>query len=100
MGLEQGSRLKKAGYRRIAMAVEPAQNRHQNGIYYAAYLFSQLRLPARQRIPIFAPGGPWNKRSFQRWLEQHRPDVLCIHADMAETIFLWLANMTVRLRPM
>lgn len=85
--------LKKAGYRRIGMAVEPAQNRHQNGIYYASYLSVQQRLPARQRLPILSP---WNEKSFRRWIEQNQPEVLFIHGRVLEVIQGWLDKMGLR----
>ncbi|CAN5347190.1 hypothetical protein BH09VER1_BH09VER1_28030 [soil metagenome] len=89
--------LKKVGYRRIGMAIEPAQNIHHRGAYYAAFLFSQLRLPARQRIPILAPRGAWNEKSFQLWMTQNKPDVLIAHAVVAPKIAKWLSAMNLRI---
>lgn len=86
--------LKRIGYRRIGMAVEPMQNRHQRGIYYAAYLIQQLRLPVRQRIPVLSAFGEWNEKTFQRWVRHYKPDVLYVH-DVA-TILPWLKNMGLR----
>ena len=86
--------LKKVGYRRIGMAVEPTQNRNQYGCYYAAYLLSQIRQSPRQRLPIFAPTGPWNEKTFRRWMEQFRPDVLVVHQP--EVISSWLSGMGLR----
>jgi Transcriptional regulators len=86
--------LKRVGYRRIGMAIEPAQNRHQNGVYYAAYLLYQLRRPRRERIPIFAPTGPWNETTFRRWITRYQPDVLLVHRF--ELIREWLERMGLR----
>jgi len=86
--------LKKAGYRRIGMAVEPMQNQHQRGIYNAAYLLQQLRLPVRQRIPPLSAFGEYNEKTFQRWIRQYEPDVLYIHDAM--TICPWLKKMGLR----
>jgi LacI family transcriptional regulator len=83
--------LKKVGYRRIGMAVEPMQNMHQRGIYNAAYLLQQLRLPVRQRIPPLSTYGEWNEKTFQRWMRQYRPDVLYIHDT--KRVLPWLQNM-------
>jgi LacI family transcriptional regulator len=83
--------LKKAGYRRIGMAVEPDQNKHQRGTIYAAYLLSQLRQSARQRIPVLATTGPWNEKSFRTWMKNYKPDVLFVHYD--EDILGWLKTM-------
>lgn len=88
--------LKKVGYRRIGMAIEPRQNHHQNGIYYAAYLFSQLKLPASQRLPILATKGLWNERAFGSWLETNKPDAMVIHGVVAGEILEWLARMNLK----
>jgi len=86
--------LKKAGYRRIGMAVEPMQNQHQRGIYNAAYLLQQLRIPVRQRIPPLSIFGEWNEKTFQRWVKQYEPDVLYIHDTV--TVCPWLKKMGLR----
>ena len=86
--------LKKAGYRRVGMAIEPMQNQHQRGTYYAAYLVSQLRQPERSRIPVLAATGPWGEATFRAWYERYTPDVLFIHH--APEICGWLKNMKVR----
>jgi DNA-binding LacI/PurR family transcriptional regulator len=85
--------LKKTGYRRIGMAIEPSQNRHQRGVYYAAYLLSQLRQPREQQLPILATTGPWNEKTFTRWVIKERPEVLYVHAALADVIKGWLSQM-------
>ena len=85
--------LKKAGYRRIGMAIEPEQNKHQRGTYYAAYLVTQLRQPVRQRLPIASALGDWNEETFRSWIRQHRPDVLVVHHE--KEISGWLKNMGI-----
>ncbi|MFA6287032.1 MAG: LacI family DNA-binding transcriptional regulator [Opitutaceae bacterium] len=85
--------LKKAGYKRIGMAVEPMQNQHQRGTYYAAYLMSQLRQPERLRIPVLASTGPWGEATFRKWLKRHNPDVLFIHNGYAPIIHPWLKRL-------
>ena len=86
--------LKKAGYKRIGMAIEPMQNQHQRGTYYAAYLVSQLRQPEAQRIPVLASTGPWCEETFRAWLFRYKPDVLFIHH--APEICGWLKSMKMR----
>jgi len=83
--------LKKAGYRRVGMAIEPMQNQHQRGTYYAAYLVSRLRQPERSRIPVLASTGPWSEETFRAWMLKYEPDVLFIHH--APEICGWLRNM-------
>jgi len=85
--------LKKAGFRRIGMAIEPMQNEHQRGIYYAAYLLSQLRLAPSQRIPILASTGPWGEETFRRWMKKYQPDVLFVHGVLDKMLRSWLKNM-------
>jgi len=89
--------LKKVGYRKIGMAIEPMQNHHENGTFYAAFLLSQIRQPVRKRIPIFAPTGPWNEKAFRAWMTHYKPDVLYIHATIAEIFCSWLKNMKLRI---
>jgi DNA-binding LacI/PurR family transcriptional regulator len=86
--------LKKIGYKRIGMAVEPTQNRHQHGIYYSAFLLTQLNLPARNRVPIFAPNGLWNESTFRHWLRREKPDVLFL--NKVNTLSVWLEKLHVR----
>lgn len=86
--------LKKVGYRRIGMAVEAIHNTQQNGIYYAAFLHTQIRLPAAQQVPIFAPTSAFEEQAFRRWLETHHPDVLIIHK--VNTVSAWLADLGLR----
>lgn len=86
--------LKKAGYKRIGMAIEPMQNQHQRGTYYAAYLVSQLRQPEAQRIPVLASTGPWNEETFRAWIARYKPDVLFIHH--APEVCGWLKAMKIR----
>ena len=86
--------LKRAGYHRIGMAVEPMQNLHHRGIYYAAYLTQQLRIPVRQRIPVLSTFGEWGEPTFRRWLQQYKPDVLYIHDT--KTIGGWLKNLRMK----
>jgi len=83
--------LKKAGYRRIGMAVEPDQNKHQRGVFYAAYLLGQLRVPVRKRIPIASTTGDWNEKNFCAWMKNYKPDVLIVHDHV--TITRWLKKM-------
>ncbi len=86
--------LKKAGYRRIGMAVEPAQNKHQRGTDYAAYLLMQLKQQTRQRIPIASAHGEWNEKSFRAWMKHFKPDVLIVHD--VELITVWLDNLNLK----
>lgn len=88
--------LKRIGYKRIGMAVEPMQNHHEDCTYYAAFLHTQIRQPEAQRIPILAPTGPWNEKSFRAWIKQYKPDVIYAHATLAQVICSWLERLNMR----
>jgi LacI family transcriptional regulator len=85
--------LKKAGYKRIGMAVEPTADEKRQGLYTAACLIAQKRLPPRQAIPPLTQFGPWGERSFRAWFKKFRPDVVMIHANNA--VPEWLEAMGV-----
>jgi len=87
--------LKKVGYRRIGMAIEPQQNQHQYGVYYAAFLLMQQKLPPAQRIPILALEGGWNEKNFYRWMRKYKPDVLITHRHME--IIVWLHKLGMQI---
>lgn len=86
--------LKKVGYHRIGMAVEPDQNKHQRGSYNAAYMAMALRLPARDQIPPISSYGPWKETVFRRWMNRYQPDVLFIHDS--KTVYKWLQKMGLK----
>lgn len=86
--------LKKVGYHRIGMAVEPDQNKHQRGSYNAAYMAMALRLPAREQIPPISSYGTWNERVFRQWMKRYQPEVLIIHD--APAVCSWLHKMGLK----
>lgn len=92
--LEAMHLLKRVGYKRIGMAIEPRQNHHQRGIFNAAYLMLQSKLRASQRIPPLLSFGPWNEATFKRWLDRYKPDVLYIHEN--PDIGPWMKNLGLR----
>lgn len=83
--------LKKVGYRRIGLAVEPGENINRLGIYSAATLMLQQNFPSDQRIPPFTTFGEWSGRQFALWYAKYRPDVLVVHD--VKTVPGWLQNM-------
>jgi len=86
--------LKKAGYRRIGMAVEPNQNKHQRGVIYAAYLLQQMKQAPRKRIPVASATGEWSEKTFRAWMTHYRPDVLIVHD--VRTVMSWLDAMGLK----
>ena len=93
--LEAMHLLKRVGYKRIGMAIEPRQNHHQRGIFSAAYLMLQSKLPASKRIPPLLSFGPWSEATLKKWLDRYRPDVLYIHEN--PDICPWLKNLGLRI---
>ncbi|HSI85358.1 MAG: LacI family DNA-binding transcriptional regulator [Candidatus Methylacidiphilales bacterium] len=89
--LEAMHLLKRVGYRRIGMAIEPRQDYHQRGVFNAAYLMLQSKLPPSKQIPSLLSYGPWSEATFQTWFERYKPDVLYIHQN--PDIFKWIKNL-------
>lgn len=87
--------LKKAGFRRVGLAVQPEEEKRRRGIYSAAFLMAQQRLPVAQRIPPLSAAGPWSVETLQRWLHQHSPDVLIIYEP--RTIPSWLQELGLKI---
>lgn len=85
--------LKRAGFRRIGMAVEPTEDSNRIGIYTAANLLFQERQTPSHRIPPLSSQGPWMERTFRAWFSKYQPDVILIHtADPLR----WLKRMKVK----
>lgn len=92
--LEAMHLLKRVGYKRIGMAIEPRQNYHQRGIFSAAYLMLQSKISPSKRIPPLLSFGPWNEGTFKRWMDRYQPDVLYIHQN--PEILSWIKKMKLR----
>jgi len=75
--------LKKAGYQRIGMAVEPTADKMRQGLYTAACLIAQYRLPQKQVIPPMTRFGDWGEKTFRSWFKKYRPDVIIVHSTDA-----------------
>lgn len=71
--------LKKVGFKRIGMAIDPQQNHFQKSVFTAAYQVAQSKLPVSRRIPPLLSFGPWGEETFKRWLDRYQPDVLYRH---------------------
>ena len=86
--------LKKVGYQKIGMAVEPSQNHYHRGIYIAAYLMLQSKSVVSKRIPPLLSTGPWTEETFKRWVNRYQPDVLYIHQNY--DVDIWLDKMGLK----
>jgi LacI family transcriptional regulator len=89
--LEAYHLLKRVGYRRIALAVEPMEDKNRRGVYTASYLLWNQR--NRQTVPVFMPAA-WTIESFRVWFVQHRPDVIVVHDT--RSVPVWLKSMGVK----
>lgn len=92
--LETFHLLKKAGYRRIGMAVEPTADKNRQMVYTAAAKVAQEQFPHKQMIPPLSGFGPWEEGTFRAWYERFRPDVLIIHATIE--VPGWAAGLGLR----
>lgn len=89
--LEAYHLLKRVGFRRIGLAVEPMEDKNRRGVYTASYLLWQQRI--RQPLPVFMPA-EWTIENFRVWFEEHRPDVVVVHDT--RSIPVWLKSMGVK----
>ncbi len=74
--------------------MSPREDNTRRGIYSAAFLASQHRLPVSQRVPLVTSLGEWSGSTFGRWMELHMPDVLIIQEN--KIISDWLRKMKKR----
>ncbi|TSJ78564.1 LacI family DNA-binding transcriptional regulator [Rariglobus hedericola] len=83
--------LKRVGYKRIGLAVEPMEDKNRRGVYTAAYLLWQRRI--RQPLAPFSTEA-WTIEKFRVWFEEQRPDVIVVHDT--RSIPVWLKTMGVK----
>jgi LacI family transcriptional regulator len=88
--LEAYHLLKRVGYRRVGLVIEPTEDKNRRGVYTASYLLWQQR--SRQSLPPYA--GAWTLEGFRNWFETHRPDVLVVHH--AKSVQGWLQAMGLK----
>lgn len=82
--------LKKAGYQRIGMAVEPTADAMRLGLYTAAYLVAEKR-SAIPLVPSLTAKGEWSEKAFRLWYKKYKPDVVIIHRT--DKVPAWIAAM-------
>jgi DNA-binding LacI/PurR family transcriptional regulator len=92
--LEAFHLLKKSGFRRIGMAVEPTADLMRQKVYMAACHVAQEKLPKRQVIPPLSGCGPWGEGTFRTWFKRFHPDVVIIHS--LKGVPAWLEAMGLR----
>ena len=67
-------RLEGEGYRRVGLNANGDDDAKVLGLWQAAYLYFESRLPRDRRVPVnITPGG---KSRLQTWLTRHRPDAI------------------------
>jgi LacI family transcriptional regulator len=82
--------LKKAGYRRIGLAIKPGEDSDRWGIYSAAYLMYRQKVSGLPPLPILGSCGPWTKKTLEKWMCRYKPDVLVI--DEYSWVCDWLKD--------
>lgn len=73
--------LRTRGFRRIGFCENLYSSQQGRGLYEAAYLYEQQRLPPRQRVPVLTglqvePMTADCERRFRDWFLNNRPDAL------------------------
>ncbi|MDQ3198665.1 MAG: LacI family transcriptional regulator [Verrucomicrobiota bacterium] len=87
--VEEVTRL---GYRRVGLCIHPEIEDVVEHRFMGGFLAGQSRLPKEDRVPP-CPFEYGDKKTFQQWVRQHRPDViLTLHHQIRE----WLAAMKLR----
>ena len=75
-------RLKKMGYRRPGLIIQPEWDRRTAHIYSAAFLLFQEQAEGRITVPILRMG-TWDAAALRGWLRDHRPDTLVVNQPTA-----------------
>lgn len=83
--------LKRVGYKRIGLAVEPMEDKNRRGVYTASYLLWQRRV--RQPLAPFSSEA-WTIENFRAWFAEQRPDVIVVHDT--RSVPVWLKSMGVK----
>jgi LacI family transcriptional regulator len=76
--------LRKAGCRRIGLAISVYEDRGTDTTCSAAYLRAALEWPVKERLPILFSDYP---DEVEQWARKHKPDaVLCAHSNVPKWI--------------
>lgn len=67
------------GYRRIGLATSDKIDQRMNQHYISAYLGEQYRMAPGVNLPPFVADLSINRRAFQEWYAEHRPDAIVTH---------------------
>jgi len=79
------ARLKRLGYARIASVTRPSFSRRVNRAFEAWFGIYQSDLPDSRRIPLLL-NGRRSPEVLDRWLRQHRPEILLDQCNCREEI--------------
>ncbi len=89
--------LRARGFRRIGFCENLYSAQQGRGLYEAAYLYHQERLPEEERVPVLTglqvePLTAACKSRFREWFRAHRPDVVLVTFLHVRS---WLREMKV-----
>jgi LacI family transcriptional regulator len=90
--------LKKAGYKRIGMAIHPGENQYRKQVYTAAYMAAHVtwRGLRKGKRKTTAEGmlWQWQETEFRQWYREYRPDVIIV--QQLYEMWDWLARLDLK----
>lgn len=86
--------LRKLGYERVGLALRASIDERVEHHYTGGCLVEQQRLAPNRRVPMLVvPDRDWGEKTFARWFQKHRPEVVVSHH---EEVLPWLRKLGVR----
>ncbi len=83
--------LTACGYRRIGLCVSANDNTRGGHRWQGAQIVETQPSPARNRVPMMLTDD-WNRETFLRWYEEHRPDVVLSFIEVHQ----WMTSAGIR----
>lgn len=85
--------LRKLGYNRVGLALKASIDERVEHHYTGGFLVEQQRLAEKRRVPLHVPPDrEWTEKTFARWFQKYRPEVVVSHH---EEVLQWLAKLGV-----
>ena len=87
--------LRKAGLKRIGLAMSAWENARVDEQWHAGFLVDQIKCAPSMRVPtLLAPEGSWTSDTLLKWFRRHKPQAIL--TANAQDVLPWLANAKVR----
>ena len=91
--------LRRSGYRKLGLAIQPNENRFRKEVYvsayYASFKLTHSKLLEDAYIPPLNDRRFWDYETFRDWLRRWRPEVLLV--QQFDEIGPWLERMKLRI---